>query len=200
MWNLVYCNTRLVWKFGDINVFLELWAQMFQENLGTPWLAIKLGGTLCCIECGNVQSLHYRFICRWLPRISSLRARLQQWTSERRFVGGQTNLIVMTFTAIVRARLWQSSLNVQNQVSNPTCHWLKQGRTQKFLKGGGCFNFSKSNQYQIVVNLFEPLMKIQHYYLQTGFRSNSCILLRLFIHFFPVITILKVVGCEDFIY
>ena len=42
----MYFSTRLVRKLGHINVFLELWAQLFQENLGTRRLAIKLEGTL----------------------------------------------------------------------------------------------------------------------------------------------------------
>ena len=46
IWHLVYFNTRLVQKFGHIHVFLELWAQLLQENLGTGWFAIKLEGTV----------------------------------------------------------------------------------------------------------------------------------------------------------
>ena len=38
--------TPLVQKLGHINVFLELWAQLFQENLGTARLAMKLEGRL----------------------------------------------------------------------------------------------------------------------------------------------------------
>ena len=45
IWNLVYFNTGLVRNLGHINAFLELWAQLFKENLGTRWLAIKLEGT-----------------------------------------------------------------------------------------------------------------------------------------------------------
>ena len=41
-----YFNTQLVQKLGHINIFLELWAELFQENLGTGQLAIKLEGTL----------------------------------------------------------------------------------------------------------------------------------------------------------
>ena len=33
--HLVYFNTGLTQNLGHINVFLELWAQLFQENLGT---------------------------------------------------------------------------------------------------------------------------------------------------------------------
>ena len=44
--HLVYFNTGLVRILGHIDVFLELWAQLFQENLGTCRLAIKLEGTL----------------------------------------------------------------------------------------------------------------------------------------------------------
>ena len=40
-----YFNTGLVQNLGHINIFLELWAQLFQENLGTRQLAIKLEGT-----------------------------------------------------------------------------------------------------------------------------------------------------------
>ena len=32
-------------KFMLINIFLELWAQLFKENLGTCRLPIKLEGT-----------------------------------------------------------------------------------------------------------------------------------------------------------
>ena len=42
---MVYFNTGLVRNLGHINVFLELWAQLFKENLGTRRLAIKLEGT-----------------------------------------------------------------------------------------------------------------------------------------------------------
>ena len=35
MAHLVYFNTGLVQNLGHIIVFLELWAQLFQENLGT---------------------------------------------------------------------------------------------------------------------------------------------------------------------
>ena len=38
-------NTGLVQNLGHINVFLELWAQLYKENLGTCRLAIKLEGT-----------------------------------------------------------------------------------------------------------------------------------------------------------
>ena len=43
--HLVYFNTGLVRKLEHINVFLELWAHLFEENLGTCRLAIKLEGT-----------------------------------------------------------------------------------------------------------------------------------------------------------
>ena len=42
-------NTGLVQNLGHIIVFLELWAQLFKENLGTCGLAIKLEGTQ--VEC-----------------------------------------------------------------------------------------------------------------------------------------------------
>ena len=42
---MVYINTGLVRNLGHINVFLELWAQLLKENLGTRRLAIKLEGT-----------------------------------------------------------------------------------------------------------------------------------------------------------
>ena len=45
IWHLVYFNTGLVRNLGHVNVFLELWAQLYKENLGTCRLAIKLGGT-----------------------------------------------------------------------------------------------------------------------------------------------------------
>ena len=45
IWHWTYFNTELVRNFGHINVFLELWAQLFNENLGTRRLAIKLEGT-----------------------------------------------------------------------------------------------------------------------------------------------------------
>ena len=57
IWHLVYFNTGLVQNFGHINVFLELWTQLFKENLGTRRLAIKLEGTqldiaqLCKANC-----------------------------------------------------------------------------------------------------------------------------------------------------
>ena len=43
---MVYLSTRLVQKLGHTNVFLELWAQLFQENLGTGHSTIKLEGPL----------------------------------------------------------------------------------------------------------------------------------------------------------
>ena len=42
---MVYFNTGLVQNLGHITVFLELWAQLFKENLGTRRLAMKLWGT-----------------------------------------------------------------------------------------------------------------------------------------------------------
>ena len=42
---MVYFNTGLVQNLGHINVVLELWAQVFKENLGSRRLAIKLEGT-----------------------------------------------------------------------------------------------------------------------------------------------------------
>ena len=45
LWHLVYFNTGLVRNLGHINVFLEHWAQLFKENLGTHRLTIKLEGT-----------------------------------------------------------------------------------------------------------------------------------------------------------
>ena len=42
---MVFFNTGLVRNLGHINVFLELWAQLFKENLGTRRLAIKLEGS-----------------------------------------------------------------------------------------------------------------------------------------------------------
>ena len=41
-------KTGLVQNLGHINVFLEVWAQLFKENLGTCRLAIKLEGTQVC--------------------------------------------------------------------------------------------------------------------------------------------------------
>ena len=38
-------DTGLVQNLGHINIFLELWAQLFKEHLGTRRLAIKLKGT-----------------------------------------------------------------------------------------------------------------------------------------------------------
>ena len=35
IWHLVYLNTELDQNCGHVNAFLELWAQLFQENLGT---------------------------------------------------------------------------------------------------------------------------------------------------------------------
>ena len=60
-----------------------------------------------------------------------------------------------------------------------------QGHTQKFLKGG--LNFSKSNQYPIVVNLV---------IVKQGFAGIVVSLQHLLIQKI-VIMILKVVGCED---
>ena len=39
-------NIGLIQNLGYINVCFELWAQLFQENLGTCRLAKKLEGTL----------------------------------------------------------------------------------------------------------------------------------------------------------
>ena len=41
-----YFNIGLVKNLGHINVFLKLWAQLFQKSLGTGQLAKKLQGTL----------------------------------------------------------------------------------------------------------------------------------------------------------
>ena len=46
IWHLVYFNTGLVQNLGHTNVFLELWAQLFQKKFGTHQLAIKLKGIL----------------------------------------------------------------------------------------------------------------------------------------------------------
>ena len=43
---MVYFNTGLAQNLGHINVFLELWTQLFQENLDTGQLAKKLEGIL----------------------------------------------------------------------------------------------------------------------------------------------------------
>ena len=42
---MVYFNTGLVQNLGHVNVFLEIWAQLFKENLGTCRLTIKLEET-----------------------------------------------------------------------------------------------------------------------------------------------------------
>ena len=42
----MYFNTELVQNSGHLIVFLELWAHLFQENLGTCRLATNLEGTL----------------------------------------------------------------------------------------------------------------------------------------------------------
>ena len=48
---LVYFITRLVQKLGHINVFLELWARLFEEILCTGQIGIKLEGTpVYCIK------------------------------------------------------------------------------------------------------------------------------------------------------
>ena len=44
--HFVYFNTGLVQNLGHLNVFLEFWEQLFQENLGTRRLALKLEGTV----------------------------------------------------------------------------------------------------------------------------------------------------------
>ena len=46
IWHLVYFNNELVQNLGHINIFLEHWAQLFEGNLSTCRLAIKLEGTL----------------------------------------------------------------------------------------------------------------------------------------------------------
>ena len=45
---MTFCvfNTGLVQNLGHLIVFLELWAHLFQENLGTRRLATKSEGTL----------------------------------------------------------------------------------------------------------------------------------------------------------
>ena len=43
--NLLLGLQKAYQNLRHINVFLELWAQLFQENLGTSRLAIKLEGT-----------------------------------------------------------------------------------------------------------------------------------------------------------
>ena len=45
IWHFVYFNTGLVQNLGHLMVFLELWAHLFQENLGTRRLATKSEGT-----------------------------------------------------------------------------------------------------------------------------------------------------------
>ena len=39
-------NTELVQNLCNINIFLQLWKQMFQENLGTRQIFLKLEGIL----------------------------------------------------------------------------------------------------------------------------------------------------------
>ena len=51
IWHVVYFNTELVQNLRHINVFLELWAHLFLENLGTGRLAKKIEKTLRCIGC-----------------------------------------------------------------------------------------------------------------------------------------------------
>ena len=72
IWHLVCFNTGLVQNLGHINVFLKLWAYLFQENLGTTRLAIKLEGIQSTIEFLLAFLLHilsglwpttYLFIC-----------------------------------------------------------------------------------------------------------------------------------------
>ena len=59
--HLVYFNTGLVQNLGHINVFLELWAQLFTENLGTHRLIIKLEGTQYKTKTMyNFAMTHYR--------------------------------------------------------------------------------------------------------------------------------------------
>ena len=60
IWHLVYFNTGLVQNLGHINVFLGLWAQLLQENLGTRRLAIKLKGTQLLSTCQT--NLHHRSV------------------------------------------------------------------------------------------------------------------------------------------
>ena len=73
-------------------------------------------------------------------------------------------------------------------VSQPGAH-------SEILKGG--VNFPKKQPDPILVNLLQPLMKMHGIIVHTGFRGNSGILLQLGYFENHVITILKVVGCED---
>ena len=58
----------------------------------------------------------------------------------------------------------------------------------EIFKGGGGLNFSKSNQYSVVVNLVKVK---QGFAILIAFCYNICLFKN------PVIMILKVVGCED---
>ena len=49
----MYFNTGLVRNLGHLIVFLELWAHLFQENLGTRRLATKSEGTMGRTALGN---------------------------------------------------------------------------------------------------------------------------------------------------
>ena len=46
IWHLVYLNIELVQNLRHINILLVVWAQLFQENLGTGRLAKELEGTM----------------------------------------------------------------------------------------------------------------------------------------------------------
>ena len=63
----------------------------------------------------------------------------------------------------------------------------KIGAHPEIFKEGG-LNFSKSNQYSIAVNL---VIVKQDFAVLVAFYHNICLFK------IPVITILKVVGCED---
>ena len=56
---MVYFHAGLVQNLGHINVFLELGAQLFQENLGTRRLALKLEGTLTEVSCFVLLALRW---------------------------------------------------------------------------------------------------------------------------------------------
>ena len=70
------------------------------------------------------------------------------------------------------------------------------GDHPEIFKGGG-FNFSKTNQYPIMVYLFQPLMKMYAVIVKEGFAVIVAFYYSICLFRTPVITTLNVIGCED---
>ena len=71
IWHLVCFITGVVQNLGHINVFLELWAQLFKENLGTHWLAIKLEGTQLPLQISGCVP-ECKFVWQWRDLVLTL--------------------------------------------------------------------------------------------------------------------------------